>query len=58
MDQEIGALFIEWVKQTRKACEAQAEANQLVCKISETLMVNEVVMKTEEMSGDRQKWNS
>ena len=58
MDEEISALFIEWVKQTRKATDAQIEANQLVCQISQTLMVNEVVKKIEEMSGDRKHRNN
>jgi hypothetical protein len=41
-----------------RACEAQIEADELVCKISETMMVNEIVKKIEEMSGDRQQWNN
>ena len=63
MDDELRALFVEWVQQTQKtgkalehAVQEQMAANVLVCKISETLMVHDMLRKIEEMPSGNERF--
>ena len=63
MDDDLRALFVEWVQQMQKtgkalehAMQEQMAANALVCKISETLMVQDMRRKIEEMPSGNQRF--
>jgi hypothetical protein len=57
MEDELRPLFIEWIQQQQRACDAQMEANKLVCKIIETLMVRDMLKRIEEMPSGNQRFN-
>ena len=63
MDDEIRDLFVEWVQQTQKtgkapkhAMQEQMAVNVLVYKVSETLMVQDMRRKIEEMPSGNQRF--
>jgi|BarGraIncu01122A_1022018.scaffolds.fasta_scaffold116392_1 hypothetical protein len=63
MDDEIRDLFVEWVQQTQKtgkapkhAMQEQMAVNVLVYKVSETLMVQDMTRKIEEMPSGNQRF--
>jgi hypothetical protein len=63
MDDKIRDLFVKWVQQTQKTGEAlrhamdeMMAANALVRKISETLMVQDMLRKIEEMPSGNQRF--